>query len=113
MRSEAFGQIGLLPDAFYGLDVDEYLLLRKGYIDKIKNESVLLRFQTALICEALVGKGNGARFVMDSWQLDSKQDLDQEQVRALLKAKREKEALKRLKMNQNGWIANTDRGECQ
>jgi len=102
MRSEAFGQIGLLPDAFYGLDVEDYLLLRKGYIDKVKNESVLLRFQTALICEALIGKGNGARFVMDSWQLENKADLDQEQVRALLKAKREKEALKRLKMKQNG-----------
>ena len=102
MRSEAFGQIGLLPDAFYGLDVEEYLLLRRGYIDKVKNESILLRFQTALICEALIGKGNGARFVMDSWQLENKADLDQEQVRALLKAKREKEALKRLKMKQNG-----------
>lgn len=102
MRSEAFGQIGLLPDAFYDLEVDEYLLLRKGYIDKVKNESILLRFQTALICEALIGKGNGARFVMDSWQLESKADLDQNQVRALLKAKREKEALKRLKIKQNG-----------
>jgi TfoX/Sxy family transcriptional regulator of competence genes len=61
-----------------------------------------LRFQTALICEALIGKGNGARFVMDSWQLESKADLDQEQIRALLKAKKEKEALKRLKTKQNG-----------
>ena len=102
MRSEAFGQIGLLPVEFYGLEVEDYLLLRRGYIDKVKNESVLLRFQTALICEALIGKGNGARFVMDSWQLDSKADLDQQQVRALLKAKREKEALKRLKTKQNG-----------
>ena len=102
MRSEAFGQIGLLPDDFYSLDFDDYLLLRKGYIERVKNESVLLRFQTALICEALVGKGNGTRFVMDSWQLDSKADLSQEQVRQLLKAKREKEALKRIKNKQNG-----------
>lgn len=102
MRSEAFGQIGLLPVEFYGLEVQDYLLLRRGYIEKVKNESVLLRFQTALICEALIGKGNGARFVMDSWQLESKADLDQQQVRALLKAKREKEALKRLKTKQNG-----------
>lgn len=102
MRSEAFGQIGLLPDDFYSLDFEEYILLRKGYIEKVKNESVLLRFQTALICEALIGKGNGARFVMDSWQLDSKADLSQEQVRALLKAKKEKEALKRIKNKQNG-----------
>jgi hypothetical protein len=39
---------------------------------------------------------------MDSWQLESKTDLDQEQIRALLKAKKEKEALKRLKTKQNG-----------
>ena len=102
MRSEAFGQIGLLPDDFYSLDFDDYILLRQGYIEKVKTESVLLRFQTALICEALIGKGNGARFVMDSWQLDSKADLSQEQVRSLLKAKREKEALKRIKNKQNG-----------
>ena len=102
MRSEAFGQIGLLPDDFYSLDFEEYILLRNGYIEKVKNESILLRFQTALICEALIGKGNGARFVMDSWQLDSKADLSQEQVRALLKAKKEKEALKRIKNKQNG-----------
>ena len=102
MRSEAFGQIGLLPDDFYSLDFEDYILLRQGYIEKVKTESVLLRFQTALICEALIGKGNGARFVMDSWQLDSKADLNQEQVRALLKAKREKEALKRIKNKQNG-----------
>lgn len=102
MRSEAFGQIGLTPDDFYNLDFEDYILLRKGYIEKVKTESVLLRFQTALICEALIGKGNGARFVMDSWQLDSKADLSQEQVRQLLKAKREKEALKRIKTKQNG-----------
>jgi hypothetical protein len=99
MRSEAFGQIGLLPHQFYDLEADEYILLRKGYIEKIKNESYLLRFQTALICEAFIGKGNGARFVMDSWQLEQKSELNQEQIRSLLKAKREKEALKRIKKN--------------
>jgi hypothetical protein len=36
---------------------------------------------------------------MDSWQLESKAELDSDQVRALLKAKREKEALKRIKQN--------------
>jgi hypothetical protein len=39
---------------------------------------------------------------MDSWQLESKTDLDQEQIRALLKVKKEREALKRLKTKQNG-----------
>jgi uncharacterized protein YneF (UPF0154 family) len=63
---------------------------------------LLLRFQTALICEALIGKGNGARFVMDSWQLEDKPEMTQEQIRSLLKAKREKEVLKRIKKNHNG-----------
>jgi len=49
----------------------------------------------------LIGKGNGARFVMDSWQLDEKPEMTQDQIRSLLKAKREKEALKRIK-KQNG-----------
>lgn len=102
MRSEAFGQIGLLPHEFYDLEFLDYILMRKGYVDKIKTESYLLRFQTALICEAFIGKGNGARFVMDSWQLDEKSELSQEQIRSLLKAKREKEALKRIKQNHNG-----------
>lgn len=102
MRSEAFGQIGLLPHEFYDLEFDEYILLRNGYIDKVKTESILLRFQTALICETLVGKGNGVRFVMDAWQLESKEEITQDQIRALLKAKREKDALKRLKQKDNG-----------
>jgi hypothetical protein len=102
MRSEAFGQIGLLPAEFYGLEFDEYILLRKGYIERVKTDSLLLRFQTALICEALIGKGNGARFVMDSWQLEEKVELTKDDIRKLLKEKKEKEALKRLKKQQNG-----------
>jgi TfoX/Sxy family transcriptional regulator of competence genes len=92
----------LLPVEFYDLEFDEYLLLRKGYMDKVKTDSLLLRFQTALICEALIGKGNGARFVMDSWQLEDQVELTKDDIRKLLKEKKEKEALKRLKKQQNG-----------
>lgn len=97
MRSEAFGQIGLLPEQFYNLEFEEYILLRKGYIERIKTESYLLRFQTALICEAFVGKGNGARFVMESWQLEEKTELSLDEIRKLLKQKKERDELKRLK----------------
>jgi len=55
-----------------------------------------------LICESLVGKGNGTRFVMDSWQLEEKTEITQDQIRQLLKSKREKEALKRLKQKKDG-----------
>jgi hypothetical protein len=45
----------------------------------------------------LIGKGNGARFVMDSWQLEEQGELSKDDIKSLLKAKREKEALKRIK----------------
>lgn len=102
MRAEAFGQIGLLPDQFYELEFEDYSLLRKGYIEKIKVESQLLRFQTALICEAFIGKGQGARFVMDSWQLEEKVELTHEQIRELLKKKKEREALNQIKKRNGG-----------
>ena len=89
--------MGLLPDQFYDLEVEDYFLLRKGYIEKVKVESQLLRFQTALICEAFVGKGQGARFVMDSWQLEEKVELTREQLRDLLKWKKERDALTQIK----------------
>lgn len=76
--------------------------MRKGYIEKVKVESQLLRFQTALICEAFIGKGQGARFVMESWQLEEKVELNREQIKDLLKRKREREALNTIKKQGNG-----------
>jgi TfoX/Sxy family transcriptional regulator of competence genes len=75
----------------------DYFLMRRGYIDKVKVESQLLRFQTALICEAFLGKGQGTRFVMEAWQLEEKVELTREQVKQALKEKREREELARLK----------------
>jgi hypothetical protein len=92
----------LLPHEFYDLEFEEYILLRKGYIEKIKTESYLLRFQTALICEAFVGKGNGTRFVMESWQLEEKTEITSSDIKKLLKAKKERETLRRLKKEKNG-----------
>lgn len=91
-----------MPDQFYDLEVEDYFLLRKGYIEKVKVESQLLRFQTALICEAFIGKGQGARFVMESWQLEEKVELNREQIKDLLKRKREREALNTIKKQGNG-----------
>ena len=76
--------------------------MRKGYIEKVKVDSQLLRFQTALICEAFIGKGQGARFVMDSWQLEEQTELSREQIKEVLKKKRERDELVRLKKQQNG-----------
>jgi hypothetical protein len=50
----------------------------------------------------LIGKGNGARFVMDSWQLEQKNELSKDDIKSLLKQKREREALKRIKNTDNG-----------
>ena len=89
--------MGLMPDQFYDLEFTDYVLMRKGYIEKVKVDSQLLRFQTALICEAFVGKGQGVRFVMDAWQLEEKQELTREQIKEALKQKRERDELQRLK----------------
>lgn len=91
-----------MPDQFYHLEFEEYYLMRRGYIERMKVESQLLRFQTALICEAFIGKGQGARFVMESWQLEEKVELSREQIKDLLKRKREREALGTLKKQRNG-----------
>lgn len=89
--------MGLLPDQFYDLEFTDYVLMRKGYIERVKVDSQLLRFQTALICEAFIGKGQGVRFVMDAWQLEDKQEITREQIKEALKRKREREELQRLK----------------
>jgi TfoX/Sxy family transcriptional regulator of competence genes len=89
--------MGLMPDQFYDLEFGDYFLMRRGYIDKVKVDSQLLRFQTALICEAFLGKGQGTRFVMEAWQLEEKVELTREQVKQALKEKREREELARLK----------------
>jgi len=89
--------MGLMPDQFYDLEFGDYFLMRRGYIEKVKVDSQLLRFQTALICEAFLGKGQGTRFVMEAWQLEEKVELTREQVKQALKQKREREELARLK----------------
>jgi len=99
LRAEAFGQIGLLPHHFYELEFDEYLLVRAGFIEQEKNRQKSVRFQTALICECLVGGGKGRDYVMSSWQIDEQdgKGLTADDVKAILKQKRERDALKRLK----------------
>lgn len=45
-----------------------------------------------------MGKGQGARFVMDSWKIDEPvNDVTPEQLRELMKKKRESNMLKQLK----------------
>lgn len=68
----------------------------------MKVESQLMRFQTALICEAFIGKGQGTKFVMESWQLEERAEFDSNQIKDLLKRKREREALGTLKKQRNG-----------
>jgi TfoX/Sxy family transcriptional regulator of competence genes len=89
--------MGLMPDQFYDLEFGDYFLMRRGYIEKVKVDSQLLRFQTALICEAFLGKGQGTRFVMESWQLEERQELTREQIKDALKSKRQREEMARLK----------------
>lgn len=82
--------------------------MRKGYIEKMRDEAYLLRFQTALIVESQIGKGQGVRYVMESWKLEDEPELSAEDVRELLKKKKEAQYLKKIKHGRG--FENTDRG---
>lgn len=43
VRAEAFGEIGLLPEDFYSMDVDDYWLLHKGFFNKRVYEQRVIR----------------------------------------------------------------------
>lgn len=82
------------------MQYDDFMLLRKGWMDKLKAEYSVTRFQTALICESLIGGGKGRDYVMKSWPIhegegDTRMTADD--VKAIVKKKMERDALKRLK----------------
>lgn len=56
-----------------------------------------MKFQTALIVEALIGSGKGVQFVNNSWRLDESDnnELTPDKIKQLLKKKREREALRK------------------
>ncbi len=89
----------MLPNELKVLPFDDMLLLIKSKRLNQKDFLTSLRFQTALICECLVGGGKGRDYVMNSWQIDEQdgKGLTADDVKAILKQKRERDALKRLK----------------
>lgn len=100
MRQEAFGHIGLRPDEFYLMRIDDFKMLRIGFIDRTRYEESLLRKQTALIAESMTGKGNGIKFVMNNWKIGNevtKEERTFDKQKALLKKFKERQALKNLK----------------
>ena len=76
------------------MEFEEYLLTRQGYQQRLKVEQGILKFQTALICEAFVGSGKGAKFVNDAWSLEPKEEMTADVVKAKLKAFRERQMRK-------------------
>lgn len=77
------------------MDLEEYTLTRKGYYKKLKDESLVLKFQTALICEAFIGGGKGTKFVDKAWSFEEKKELSKETVRSILSEHKKREAVKR------------------
>lgn len=102
--------MGILPEQFYDLEFGDYLLMRRGYIDKVKVESQLLRFQTALICEAFVGKGQGVRYVMGAWNLDDEEATTEVDVKELLKGKLERDTMIKLKEKKRQQVEHLKKG---
>lgn len=79
------------------------LLLIESKREKLKTQMYLDRFRTALIAEAFVGKGNGFKYVMAAWKIDEEvKEITPEQIKALIKRKRETEILRKLKRKNSG-----------
>lgn len=78
--------------------IDDYRILRLGFIDRMEYEESLLRKQTALIAESMAGKGNGIKFVMGNWLIGdevNKKEQSFDRMKSKLKKFKEKEALKK------------------
>jgi len=56
LKQEAFGEIGLLPEQFYKMHTDDFLLLRKGFWKKREWEQQLIRRAVALIMSPWLSK---------------------------------------------------------
>lgn len=77
--------------------LSDFFLLIEAKREKQKDLQMVMRFQTALICESLVGGGKGSQYVMNSWNLgEAREQLTPEKVKELIKKKREKDALRKL-----------------
>ena len=89
----------MLPSQVKVLEYNDFILLLESKRLKEKREEALLRHQTALIVEGFVGKGNGVKYVLGAWKLEGEeeQEITSEQLKALLKHKKEQDALRKLK----------------
>jgi hypothetical protein len=88
----------MLPSQMRVILFDDFLLLLEAKRKKELNNQQVIRYQTALLAEVFTGKGNGVRFVMESWKMgEDSQEMTVEQIREVLKKKKERDVLKKLK----------------
>lgn len=87
----------MLPSELRVLPFDDMLFLIEAKRVRQKDDQQIMKFQTALIVEALIGSGKGVQFVNNSWRLDESDnnELTPDKIKQLLKKKREREALRK------------------
>lgn len=87
----------MLPSELRVLPFDDMLILIEAKRVRQKDDQQIMKFQTALIVEALIGSGKGVQFVNNSWRLDESDnnELTPDKIKQLLKKKREREALRK------------------
>lgn len=56
MREEAFGVIGILPNDFYMMELDDYLLLHRGFYSKKLEEKRTLRWAVSPLVQMWASK---------------------------------------------------------
>lgn len=94
----------MLPSALRLLLFDDMLLLLEAKRKRFNDWQSVIRYQTALIAESFVGKGEGQKFVMRSWKLSESEstDLTKEQIKELLLKRKLIDAAKRKEKLKNG-----------
>jgi hypothetical protein len=88
------------------MEFEDFFLMRKGWINKLRHEEAIARRSTALIVEGFVGKGNGIKFVMGAWPFeDDKPNVKMVKYKGVDMTLKQKDKLIRLRnknSKQNG-----------
>lgn len=91
----------MAPDDFYNMDVDDYLVLRRGYYEKLLYEQHVVRRSTMIIASSIAGS---KRIKPDKlWPMpDSKKQVEMVNYGGITMSKKMAEKLARMKGKKNG-----------
>jgi hypothetical protein len=98
LKEIAFGWLGLMPEVFYDMELEDFFLMQKGFFNRRKNDDMSfakVAFYIAAIHQNIAGKPLfGKRFIAE-WFGEKEKQMTQEQLN-----ERSKQIMERLEMMQ-------------